>query len=74
MRDRRSALGSPSPAHEPGTSKGEERPRSDGTEPGRQHTGTKGAGRPAAKASGRMSTGINPRNPIDPRMPYLQTP
>ncbi len=53
------------PAHMPGTSKGEEKARDEGKEPGRTETG---GGRTA-----RDSTSINPESeePIDPRMPNM---
>jgi len=64
------------PAHEPGTSKGEEMPQEDGQEPGRQDTGATGADRPTGTSTARISTGINAddRNPIDPDSPNLPTP
>lgn len=54
-----------SPAHTPGTHKGEEWVRTQ-KEPGRE----------GETATARSSTGINPRNrePIDPRMPHLPPP
>jgi hypothetical protein len=53
------------PCHTPGTSKGEERVRREGPEPGRED---RKVGRTA-----RDSTSINAksRDPIDPRMPHL---
>lgn len=67
-------MGGREPTHEPGTDAGESKIRTEGKEPGRKDTGTTGAGRPAGKASSRNSTGINPKEPIDPQMPYLQAP
>jgi len=53
------------PAHTPGTSKGEEKVKDEGKEPGRDEAGE---GRTA-----RDSTSINPEaeEPIDPRMPKM---
>ena len=64
----------PEPAHQPGTPKGEERVKKEGKEPGRKDTGTKGAKRPTGKSTGRTSTGVNPKEPIDPESPNLPTP
>jgi hypothetical protein len=64
-----------SPAHTPGTPKGEERKKKEGQEAGRKDTGTTGkAKRPVGKASARASTGINPKGPQDPESPNLQVP
>jgi hypothetical protein len=59
-------------AHTPGVSQGNEPGGIEG-DPGLEYTGETGAGRPAARAYARKSTGINPeaRNPIDPSMPNL---
>jgi hypothetical protein len=56
------------PSHTPGTSKGEERVRRVGLEPGRQQRGP--------HRTARDSTSINAqaREPIDPRMPELPPP
>ncbi len=53
------------PAHTPGASKGEEKVKDEGKEPGRDEIGE---GRTA-----RDSTSINAKNeePIDPRMPNM---
>jgi hypothetical protein len=41
-----------------------------GPEPGHHPAGAKGrSGRPASKSSARASTGVDPREPIDPRSP-----
>jgi len=67
----------PNPAHTPATGKGEEKPMTEGKEPGRKDTGTTGgAERPAGKTTGQSSTGINPEkeNPVDPESPHLPTP
>jgi hypothetical protein len=64
----------PEPAHQPGTPKGEERNKKEGKEAGRRTTGTRGAKRPAGKSSARDSTGINPKDPVDPQSPHLPTP
>ena len=49
-----------SPAHAPGTRKGEEITKDDGREPGREEKGASHAGRPAGERTARDSTGINP--------------
>jgi len=65
----------PEPAHIPGTPKGEERKKKEGKEAGRQDTGATGeAKRPAGKLTGEPSTGINPKEPVDPDSPHLQAP
>ena len=67
----------PNPAHTPGTGSGEEKPQTEGTEPGRQDTGTTGeANRPTGKTTGRESTGINAdkENPVDPNSPHMPAP
>lgn len=67
----------PNPAHTPATGKGEEKPMTEGKEPGRKDTGTTGqADRPAGKSKGQASTGINPdkEQPVDPESPHLPTP
>jgi hypothetical protein len=62
----------PGPAHQPATRKGEEMVRETGNEPGRHHTGTTGANRPAGKANPRIASGIVSKGPVDPQSPYLQ--
>jgi hypothetical protein len=59
------------PSHHPGSRKGEE--LAGGDEPGREETGTTGAGRPTGKSTARDFTGINPdlENPIEEDMPHL---
>jgi len=59
------------PAHTPGTYKGEEQIKNQGKEPGRHDTGD--ANRPAGRSTARDSTSINPeaKDPIDPRMPNM---
>lgn len=65
----------PNPAHQPGTGKGEEKVKSEGKEPGRKDTGTTGkANRPKGKSTARDSTGVNPKEPVDPQSPHLPTP
>jgi hypothetical protein len=67
----------PEPAHTPGTHKGEEKPKTEGREPGRKDTSTTGkAKRPTAKTTGRESTGINAakENPVDPESPHMPAP
>jgi hypothetical protein len=65
--------GATSPAHMPGTSKGEEIKKRDGEEAGRTDTGSSGADRPAGTRTARDSTSINPddEEPIDPAMPKM---
>jgi hypothetical protein len=65
----------PNPVHQPGTGKGEEKVKSEGKEPGRKDTGTAGkANRPTGKSTARDSTGVNPKEPVDPQSPHLPTP
>ena len=63
------------PAHTPGVNQGNAPGGIEG-DPGIYHTGENQAGRPTAKATMRLSTGINPeqRNPIDPNSPVLPAP
>ena len=65
--------GTDTPAHTPGTRKGEDITDSDGKEAGRHETGETGAGRPSGTSTARDATGINPENeePIDPDMPNM---
>ena len=55
---------------EQGSDKGEERIKRDGKEPGRYDEKTD-KGRPAGKSTARDSTGVNPKEPIDPRSPTM---
>ena len=57
--------------HSPGTRKGEEVKEDEGTESGREDTGTTGADRPAGTRTSRDSTRVNPQDPIDPESPDL---
>ena len=63
------------PSHTPGVNYGNEPGGIEG-DPGIHYTGEQEAGRPQAKATMRLSTGINPeqRNPIDPNSPVLPAP
>jgi hypothetical protein len=65
--------GTDTPAHDPGTRKGEEMTDSEGEESGRHETGESGAGRPTGERTSRDSTGINSedRRPIDPDSPNM---
>jgi hypothetical protein len=65
-----------SPAHSPGTRKGEEIVQDEGKEPGREETGKTGVGRPTGESTARDSTGINPdkAEPQTPGSPTLPTP
>ena len=66
---------SSAPAHTPGTPKGEERKKKEGKEAGRKDTGTTGkAKRPVGKSKPDASTGVNPKEPVDPNSPHLQAP
>jgi hypothetical protein len=63
------------PIHQPGTGKAESKARQEGKEAGRYGVGPRGrAKRPAAKATGRHSSGVSPVEPIDPQSPNLQPP
>ncbi|MGI9060557.1 MAG: hypothetical protein ACR2H5_18490 [Ktedonobacteraceae bacterium] len=75
--DEQKAQPQPDPVHQPGTGKGEEKPKTEGKEAGRHNTGTTGeANRPAGKTTAQTSTGVNPtkENPVDPESPHLPTP
>ncbi len=65
--------GTSTPAHTPGTRKGEEVVGDEGRESGRQEKGASGADRPAGTRTARDSTSINPEDvdPIDPRSPKI---
>jgi hypothetical protein len=65
-----------SPAHSPGTRKGEEIVQEEGKESGREETGNTGAGRPSGESTARDSTGINPdkAEPQTPGSPNIPTP
>ena len=54
--------GADSPAHSPGTGKGEEITKNEGKESGREEAGSSHANRPAGKRTARDSTGINPED------------
>lgn len=62
-----------SPAHTPGTGKGEEKSSTEGKEPGRHDHEKTHADRPAGGSTARSSTSINAENeePIDPQMPDM---
>jgi hypothetical protein len=64
----------PKPTHQAGTGKGEEKVKASGKEAGRHDTGTKGAKRPTGKSTGRASTGVNPKKPIQAESPDVQAP
>jgi len=75
MDEQQHSATSSKPSHQPGTGKGEEKVKSQGKEPGRKDTGTTGkASRPKGKSTARDSTGINPKEPVDPQSPHLPTP
>jgi len=65
-----------SPAHDPGTRKGEEITKEEGPEAGREDTGTTDAGRATGTSTARHSTGVSPddKGPIDPASPTLPPP
>jgi hypothetical protein len=58
------------PVHS-GNRKGEETIEREGKEPGRYDEGNAGANRPTGKSTSRDSTGVNPKEPIDPNSPTL---
>ena len=65
----------PDPVHQPGTGKGEEKPDTEGKQPGRQDTGTEGdANRPVGTSTPEDSTGVSPKGPVDPESPHMPTP
>lgn len=75
MAEEQKAPTQPEPAHTPGTGKGEEKKKKEGTEEGRRDTGTTGkAKRPAGKTTASESTGVDPKGPVDPESPHLPTP
>jgi hypothetical protein len=63
-------------SHTKGVARGEEAAQKRDLEPGRAHTGYKGARRPTGVSTPRDVTGINPEDmaPIDPRMSYMPPP
>lgn len=65
----------PDPVHQPGTGKGEEKVKKEGKQSGRVDTGTKGAAnRPIGKSTSKDSTGVNPKDPVDPESPHIPAP
>ena len=69
------ASASPEPSHTAGTPKGEERKKKEGKETGRKDTGAAGkAKRPTGKSTSKSSTGVNPKEPVDPTSPNIQAP
>ena len=65
----------PEPVHQPGTGKGEEKPKDEGKNSGRQESGTTGeANRPAGTSTPKDSTGVNPKGPVDPESPQMPPP
>ena len=64
------------PAHTPGTLKGEEQVKNQGKEPGRVDTGTDDAGRPTGTSTVRDGSSVNveEKEPIDPAMPNMPAP
>ena len=69
------ASAQPEPTHTPATGKGEEKKKTQGKEAGRRDTGGTGkAKRPTGKSTARQYTGVNPKEPVDPQSPHLQTP
>lgn len=75
MADQQKTPDPPEPSHQPGTSRGEKKVEEEGKQTGRQTTGTTGeAKRPTGKSTAKDSTGINPKDPVDPESPYLPTP
>ena len=65
----------PDPVHQPGTGKGEEKLTNEGKDAGRQETGSTGdANRPAGISTPKDSTGVNPKDPVDPESPYMPAP
>ena len=60
------------PSHVRGVNQGND-PGGIEQDPGIEYTGERGAGKPTARATARMSTSINAkkRNPIDPNMPNM---
>ncbi len=65
----------PDPVHQPGTGKGEEKPKDEGKSTGRQESGTTGqANRPAGTSTPQDSTGVNPKGPVDPESPQMPAP
>ncbi|MBA2284895.1 MAG: hypothetical protein H0W02_05395, partial [Ktedonobacteraceae bacterium] len=57
------------------TGKGEEKAKKEGKQPGRQEAGTTGeAKRPAGTSTAKDSTGVNPKEPVDPESPHIPAP
>ena len=65
----------PDPAQQPDTSKGEEKLTNQGNNAGRQETGnTSDTNRPSGTATSKDSTGVNPKDPVDPESPHIPAP
>jgi hypothetical protein len=62
-----------SPAHSSGISRGEEKIKEEGKEPGRYDAGTKGIAteRPVGKSTMRDATALDPQEPIDEESPTI---
>jgi|SwirhisoilCB2_FD_contig_111_1233482_length_3365_multi_2_in_0_out_0_3 hypothetical protein len=58
-------------AHDPGTTRGEEVKKKEGTEPGRYETEGEGKNRPGGKSTARDSSSVAKTDPIDPESPNL---
>ena len=60
------------PSHTRGVNRGND-PGGIEQDPGIEYTGERGAGKPTARSTARMSTSINAkaRSPIDPNMPNM---
>ena len=58
-------------SHVPGTRRGEEVKREDGQEPGRYEKEEEGTNRPTGGSTARDATGVNPKDPVEPKSPKL---
>jgi len=68
----KSEAGGPEHAGKSTTRRGEDVPKEEGKEAGRQDAGAKGeSARPAGTSTARDSTGVGPQDPIDEESPRL---
>ena len=62
-------------AQQPNSGKGDENLTNQGNNAGRQESGSTGdASRPSGTSSPQDSTGVNPKNPVDPESPHMPAP
>ena len=65
----------PDPSQQLGTGKDEEKLTNQGNNAGRQEAGTTGdTNRPSGTSTPKDSTGVNPKDPVDPESPHIPAP